>query len=188
MLPGGKNYITYNHTDTQLVEPRNHHVNAAEVALKAVKHHTLAHLATIDPDCPIQLWCKFVRQIQITLLLLQTSRVDNKKSAYEALYHKKFNFNITPITTIGAKAVAFISQDDRNSWQAHAVDAWYTGPAPDHYPLLDFFNPTTGGIIHTGTYQIFPAYYCAIPTISEGHLTLVAAADLRLTVSLLAKK
>ena len=87
-----QSYIRSNKTEIQLVEPHNHRVNAAEVAVKAVKYHTLAHLATIDPDCPLQIWCKFVKQIQITLLLLRTSRIDKKKSAYEALYRKKIRF------------------------------------------------------------------------------------------------
>ena len=149
----------------------------AEVAIKAVKYHFLAHLATTDPSCPLQIWCKYVRQVQDTLLVLRTSRIGKGKSAYEALYNKKFNFNSTPIAPIGNKAVAFIAPDDRNSWQPHAIDAWYTGPAPDHYRLLKFFNPQTGGMMHTGTYQIFPAH-CEIPTISEGDLTIAAAADI----------
>ena len=61
-----QSYIRSNKTEIQLVEPHNHRVNAAELALKAVKYYTLAHLATIDPDCPLQIWCKFVKQIKIT--------------------------------------------------------------------------------------------------------------------------
>ena len=73
--------------------------------------------------------------------------------------------------------MAFLAPEERNSWQAHAIDTWYTGPAPDHYRLLEFFNPRTGGTVHAGTYQIFPAY-CEIPTIAEVDLTIAAAADL----------
>ena len=131
-------YIQSNQTEIQLVEPHNHRVNAAEVAIKAVKYHFLAHLATIDPNCPLQIWCKFIRQVQTTLLILRTSRVDNKKSAYEAMYHKKINFNRTPIAPVENKVVAFIAPDNRNSWQPHTVNTWYTGPAPDHYRLLEF--------------------------------------------------
>ena len=87
-----KSYIQSTKTEIQLVEPHNHRVNAAEVAIKAVKYHFLAHLATIDPNCPIQIWCKFIRQIQTTLLILRTSRVDKTKSAYQAMYHKKIQF------------------------------------------------------------------------------------------------
>ena len=35
----------------------------------------------------------------------------------------------------------------------------------------------TGGMLHTGTYQIFPAH-CQMPTISEGELTIQAATEL----------
>ena len=66
-----KTYIQSNKTEIQLVEPHtNHRVNAAEVAVKAVKYHTLAHLATMNPDCPLQIWCKFVKQIKIKPPLL----------------------------------------------------------------------------------------------------------------------
>ena len=78
---------------------------------------------------------------------------------------------------MGNRAVAFVAPDDRLSWQPHAVDAWYTGPAIKHYRLLEFFNPLTGGMLNTGTYQIFPAH-CKIPTISEGDLTIQAATEL----------
>ena len=110
-------------------------------------------------------------------MLLRTWRVDKNKSAYEALYKRKFDFNRTPIAPLGNKAVAFIAPDERHSWQPQAVDAWYTGPAHEHYLLLEFFIPRTGGMVNTGTYQIFPAH-CKVPTISEGDLTIQAATDL----------
>ena len=111
-----KTFITDSGTGIQLVEPHNHRVNAAEVAIKAVKYHFLAHLATTDPTCPLQIWCKYIRQVQDTLLILRTARVQKGKSAYEALYNKKFNFNSTPIAPLGNKAAAFIAPSDRNSW------------------------------------------------------------------------
>lgn len=48
-----KSFIVSNKTGIQLVEPHNHRVNAAEVAIKAVKYHFLVHLATTDPTCPL---------------------------------------------------------------------------------------------------------------------------------------
>ena len=50
-----KNYITSEETSIQLVEPHNRRVNTAKPAVKCVKHHTTANLATMDPNCPIQL-------------------------------------------------------------------------------------------------------------------------------------
>jgi len=69
-----KIYIRSQNTDIQLVEPHNHRVNAAETAVKAIKYHIIAGLATVDGNCPLQLWDAFLPQIQDTLNLLCTSR------------------------------------------------------------------------------------------------------------------
>ncbi len=69
-----KNYINSEDTSIQLVELHNHRVNVAETAVKCIKYHTLASFATLDPDCPIQLWCKFLEQDKITLNVLCTSQ------------------------------------------------------------------------------------------------------------------
>ena len=47
-----KNYIVTEKTNIQLVEPRNHRVNAAEPAVKSLKYHALASFATLDLNCP----------------------------------------------------------------------------------------------------------------------------------------
>ena len=46
------------------VAPHNHRVNAAEPAVKTAKYHLIAALATLDDDCPIQLWSKMVSRIR----------------------------------------------------------------------------------------------------------------------------
>ena len=58
-----KTFIQKEKVDIQLVEPHNHRVNAAEPAVKAAKYHTIAGLTTVDINCPLRLWCKFVAQI-----------------------------------------------------------------------------------------------------------------------------
>ena len=87
------NYITTKETDIQLVEPHNHRVNAAEPTVKCVKYHMIASLTTLDLNCPIQLWCKCLEQIKITLNVLQTSRRDKTKLAYQDFHHKYFDWN-----------------------------------------------------------------------------------------------
>ena len=172
-----KNYITSQETGIQLVEPHNHRVNAAEPAVKTVKYHTLASLATLDPNCPIQLWCRFIQQIEITLNIMRTSRQNNTMSAYEDYHHHKFDWNKTPIAPLGTKSLTFKDPDDRAAWQPHGVDTWYTGPAMDHYRLLTFFDPRTGGDLTAGTFRLYPAH-CRTPTISESDRIITAAADL----------
>ena len=58
-----RNYVTSKNTTIQLVEPHNHQVNAAEPAVKTVKAHFKSALATLDKNCPLQLWDKFLPQV-----------------------------------------------------------------------------------------------------------------------------
>ena len=88
-----KNFLQKKDTTVQMVDAHNDSVLADKPTLKSAKYHTIGHLATIDSDRQIQLWCKFIPQIETTFNLLQTSRVDSSKSAYEALNGKKFDWN-----------------------------------------------------------------------------------------------
>jgi hypothetical protein len=54
----------------QLVPPHNHGINAAERAIGTVKEHFVAALATVDMLCPLQLWDKFLPQVELRLNLL----------------------------------------------------------------------------------------------------------------------
>ena len=67
----------------------------------------LPTLATIDPDCSIQLGRKFVPHIKITINILLNLRVDPTKVVCEALNNKKFDWNQTPLTRFGPKALIF---------------------------------------------------------------------------------
>ena len=60
------------HTNYQFVEAQNYTVITAGPAAKSTKYHVIAHLAAIDPGCPIQLWCKFIPQFEITLNIIET--------------------------------------------------------------------------------------------------------------------
>ena len=105
-----KTFLPSQDTDIQLVKPHNHHVNAAETAVKAAKYHMIAALATLDVNCPIQLWDRFLPQIQDTLNLLRTSRDNAAISAYEAL-NGPFDFNRTPISILVTRALAYLDPD-----------------------------------------------------------------------------
>ena len=171
-----KSFIRSQDTNIQLVEPHNHRVNAAETAVKAAKYHMIAALATMDVNCPIQLWDRFLPQVQDTLNMLRTSRDNAAISAYEAL-EGPFDFNKTPISILGTRALAYLDPDERTSWQPHGVDVFYTGRCPLHYRMLEFFNPTTRSYRATGTYRLYPTH-CKVPTLSEADRTIIAATDL----------
>ena len=138
-------------TTIHIVEARNHAVNVAEPAVKLAKCHTITHLATIGPNYPIQLWCKFIAQIEITLNILQTWRVDPRKSAYGALNGRKFDWNRTPLTPVGSRALSFLPSTARNTFQSHAIDTWCVGTSMEHYREMFFNNPNTGYCTSSGT-------------------------------------
>jgi len=104
-----KEYITSERTDIQFVEAYNHRVDVAKHGCKAAKYHTIDTLCTIDPSCPVQLWDRFVPQIEATLNIMRTSQIDKTKSAYEALNGKRFDWNKTPLTPVGQRALPFLN-------------------------------------------------------------------------------
>ena len=69
-----------------LVEPHNHHVNAAKRAIQTFKDHFISALATTDIEFPLQLWNKLTSQVVATLNLMRASRINPRISAYEAIW------------------------------------------------------------------------------------------------------
>ena len=135
-------FIKSTGADIQLVNPDDHRVNAAERAIQTWKNHWIAGMGTLDPKCPIQLWCQFIEQGQDTLNMLRVSRINPKLSSY-AILEGQFDFNKTPLAPVGTKALVFLDPTKRHTWQSHAIDAWYVGPAKKHYRNYRFFIPDT---------------------------------------------
>ena len=127
-----------------MVNPYDHRVNAAERAIQTWKNHWITGTGTLDPNCPMQLWCQFMEQGLDTLNMLRTSRVNPKLSAY-AILEGQFNFDSTPMAPIGTKALVFMTPNKHNTWENHAIDAWYVGPAKMHYRNYRFYVPETCG-------------------------------------------
>ena len=51
-----KQNLTPKQCNLMLVEPNNHHVNAAECAIQTFKDHFVSALATTNSEFPLQLW------------------------------------------------------------------------------------------------------------------------------------
>ena len=111
-------FIRTTKADIQLVNPDNHQVNAAEQAIQKWENHWLAGMGTLDPNCPIQLWCRFIEQGQDTLNLLCALRIKPKLSAYTVLAGQ-LNFNKMPLSPVGTKSLVFLTPSKLNT----AVDA-----------------------------------------------------------------
>jgi hypothetical protein len=137
-----KKFLTKNDCRLQIVEPHNHCVNAAESAIQRFKAEFIAALATTDSDFSLHLWDRLTPQVKATLNLLSASRVDRTKSAYEVL-NGPYDWNRYPLAPLGCKAVVYDDGDTRGSCASCGVDAFYLGPAKDHYQCDIYYVPET---------------------------------------------
>jgi hypothetical protein len=169
-------HIKKNKMKIQLVPLHNHHVNAAECAISTFKEHFVAALATVDMLCPLQLWDKFLPQVELTLNLLRFSQRNPNISANHGLYGP-FDFNKTPLTPLGTKALIYDDPATRASWAPHASDGFYVGPANDHYCCLRFYIPATRRFHFSNTWRLYPSH-CQFPVLSENDKTLQAVGDI----------
>eukprot|EP00957_Ditylum_brightwellii_P105178 8017377-Ditylum_brightwellii.AAC.1 len=141
----------------QLVEPHNHHVNAAERAVRTFKEHFIAGLCTTDKDFPIRQWDELIEQTFITLNLLRTSRANPRLSPYAHL-EGMFDYNKTPLALPGTRALIYDDPNKRLSWAPHCVEGWYVGPAMEHYWCYQFHIPSTGDQRIAATADFFPQH------------------------------
>ena len=161
----------------QLTPPNIHRRNAAERAIRTWKNHFISGLCSTDPDFPIHLWDRLIEQANITLNLLRTCRIHPHLSAHTAL-HGEYHFDATPMAPPGCKSLILEHPTIRKSWGAHAVDAWYIGPALDHYRCYNFFIPSTRGYRISDTVKFQPKN-CKIPFLSDTEYVLRSLDDIK---------
>ena len=87
---------------------------------------------TAHKHFPLNKWDSLLPQAVITLNLLRTSRLNPKLSAH-ALLNGPYDFNTTPMAPPGSKIRVHEKPALRGTWAAHAINAWYHGPALYHY-------------------------------------------------------
>jgi hypothetical protein len=165
-----KAYLGTEDCKWQFVEPNNHRVNAAERAIQTFKNHFISGLCSTDSNWPLQLWDTMTEQAIITLNLLRTSRIDPSKSAYHQLHGRRYDWNAYPLAPPGTKAVIYESPTTRTSWGTRGLDAWYCGPAFDHYRNMKFYVPSTKAYRVSGSYDLFPQH-CILPTFTPAQHT-----------------
>jgi hypothetical protein len=171
-----KTHIRTNSMDIHLIPPHNHRVNAAKHAIATFKEHFISALATVDKDCPLQLWDNFLLQVELTLNLIQFSRRDPTKSANEEV-NGKFDYNKTPLAPLGNKVLVYDDPTFQASWAPHGTDAYYVGPALKYYLRLQFYMPGIRGYCVADTWHLYPTH-CAAPSISHAECTLLEATDI----------
>ena len=151
-------------------------LDASLSCIQTFKNHFVSGLCTVNKLFPMQLWCELLQQAEISINLLRSSRKNPKLSVY-ALLEGEFNFNKTPLAPPGTKALVFSDSDTRTSWETHAKDAWYVGPALNHYWCFRFWMPKTKAFQIAKTEKFFPTY-TSIPNITNDENLVMAAKDL----------
>ena len=120
-----------------LSPPTNHQVNTDKhmIVIATFKEHFISDLATIDKDCPLQLWDDFLPQVELTLNLLQFSQRDTTKSGNEEV-NGKFDYNKTLLAPLCTKGLVYKDPAVQARWVPHGTAAYYIGPALNHYWCL----------------------------------------------------
>jgi hypothetical protein len=127
-----KKIPTKNQCKLMLVEPHNHRINAAEIAIQTFKDHFISVLATTDSNFPLQLWDRLAPQVKNTLNMLYPLRINPNMSAHEAV-HGQYDWNRFSLAPPGCKAVIYESPEASTSWGSQGTNAWYVGPSLNHY-------------------------------------------------------
>jgi hypothetical protein len=104
-----KHFFTANDVEYQLVPPHCHRRNAAERAIQTFKEHFVAGLSSVDLTFPLRLRDRLLPQAEITLNLLQTSRLHPQLSD-AAHFHGLVDYNKTASAPPGFKIIAHEKQ------------------------------------------------------------------------------
>ncbi len=144
-----------------MVEQHNHCVNAAKRVIQTFEVEFIAALATTDSDFLLQLWDWLTPQVKDTLNMLRTSRIDPTKSAYKIL-NSPYDWNCYPLAPLGCKVVVYKDGSTRSSWASCGVDAFYLGPAKDHYKSNNYYIPETWAYRILGSTELY-SQHCQLP-------------------------
>ena len=108
--------------------------------------------------------------------MMSRSRTNPKLSAYEA-QEGTFDFNATPLVPPVTRALIYIPTGVRASWAPRGEDAYYTGPAMEHYRSWRFFVVDTDSFRISSSAKFYPTH-CQMPTTSNALTIQQAAEDL----------
>jgi hypothetical protein len=85
------------------------------------------------------------------------------------MFGHKYDWNAHPLAPPGTKSVIYKSPDTRTSWGNQGLDAWYCGPALDHYRNSIFFVPAKKAYRTSGSFDLFPQHCILLTFTPEQH-------------------
>jgi hypothetical protein len=168
-----KNFFTVNDIAYQLVPPHCHRRNAAERAIRTFKEQVVAGLSSVDPAFPLHLWDRLLPQAEITLNLLQTSRLHPQLSA-AAHFHGLVDYNKTDFALPGCKIIAHEKPGKRRTWAPHGKHGYSLDPAMHHYRCQNVYISSTASERIVDTLEFFPHNYQMSQLSSTNRLLMAA--------------
>jgi hypothetical protein len=169
-------FFTANDVDYQLVPPHCHHRNAAKRAIRTFKEHFVAGISSVDPTFPLHLWDRLFPQAEITLNLLQTSRLHPQLSA-AAHFHSLVDYNTTAFAPPGCNIIAHEKPGKRRTWAPHGQHGYSLGPAMHHYRCQNVYILSTASERIVDTLEFFPHNH-QMPQLSSTDRLIMAAKDM----------
>ena len=172
------NFLTRKKIEHQFVPPHDHRRNSAERCVRTAKNHLIAGWCSAPMmRFPMYLWAKTIKQAELTLNLLRGSRMNPKLSAWEQI-EGRCDCNATPIAPPGTKCLVHVKNEQKGTWDPHALEAWYLGPAWNSYRCCDVCVPSTCGVRITNTLTWLPTKY-TMPVATPADLIRAAAEDMK---------
>jgi hypothetical protein len=168
-----KNFFTTHDVEYQLVPPHCHRRNAAERAIRTLKEHFVAGLASADPDFPLHLWDRLLTQAEMTLNLLRTSRQHPQLSA-AAHYHGIIDYNKKAFAPPGCKIIAHEKPAKRRTWAPHGQNGYSLGTAMHHDICQNVYIYATASERIMDTLEFSP-HNSPMPQLSSTDILIMAA-------------
>jgi hypothetical protein len=160
----------------ELVLPKEHQRNIAEIAIQTFKDHFVRVLSSCTPSMPIHLWCQLFPQVERQLLLLQQSCVHPNLLVYAHVYeHHDYNWH--PFVPVGMEALVHNNPHKCHTYAKHCTKAFVLGMSTKHNQCWKFWTPTTCAT-RISRAAIFKHKYLTNPLDTPEDQVIVAAACL----------
>jgi hypothetical protein len=121
----------------------------------------------------MHLWDRLLPQSEITLNLLQTSRLHPQLSA-AAHYHGLVDYIKTAFAPPGCKIIAHEKPGKRRTWAPHGQQGYSLGPAMHHYRCQNVYISAMASERIVDTLELFPHNY-QMPQLSSTDRLLMAS-------------
>ena len=176
-----KRYLRGREAQCQLVPLHAYRRNATERAISTFKNHFTAILCMLHPKFPMSMWCRLLKQSEMTINMVSPCRLNPRMSAYAAL-EGEFNCSDTPLVPLGSNIIAGDTNSQQASEALHGTKAWCVGPAVEHCRCVEVHAPKTRGTIIADTFKWSDANNFKRPKITHEEQLTIAVHKLAIAI------